>query len=102
MRTCRDYDWDIQNDKDLCLMGCVDPEDMGDPFVDASDKALNPSDVLRVSNIFDNPEFFKDGASSSDIEQGVLGDCWFLSALSTLATVPGLMDRICVEVYLSS
>ena len=57
------------------------------------------SAVLRVSDIFENPEFFKDGASSSDIEQGRLGDCWFLSALSTVATVPGLLDRICVEVW---
>lgn len=57
-----------------------------------------PSDVLRVSEIFDNPKFFVDGADSNDIVQGQLGDCWFLSALSTMTTSKGLVEKFCVAV----
>ncbi|EIN09365.1 cysteine proteinase [Punctularia strigosozonata HHB-11173 SS5] len=51
---------------------------------------------MRPYQIFEKPEFFIDGASSGDISQGALGDCWFLSAVATVATVPKLIDRICV------
>ena len=82
-----DVDWDIENDRDLCLHG----------LFTSDDKTLKPADVMRITDLFDSPTFYKDGASSSDIEQGCLGNCWFLSALSTVATIPNLLDRICVE-----
>ncbi|KAL0955329.1 hypothetical protein HGRIS_004214 [Hohenbuehelia grisea] len=46
--------------------------------------------------IFDNPKLFGDGAKAADIVQGALGNCWFLSALSVVATSKGLMDKLCV------
>lgn len=30
--------------------------------------------------------FIYEGATSSDVKQGMLGDCWFISALSLIAS----------------
>ena len=47
-------------------------------------------------DIFENPVFFEEGASASDVRQGFNGDCWFLSALCALCNKKGLVDKICV------
>jgi hypothetical protein len=60
---------------------------------------VNPPSVKRVGDIFDNPQFFVDGASAKDIRQGREGDCWFLSALSTLCNLEPtehLINKVCV------
>jgi hypothetical protein len=55
--------------------------------------------VLRASKIFKNAQFFSKGTpDSTQIIQGGIGDCWFLSALSAVATAPGLLDQLCVAV----
>ena len=38
------------------------------------------------------------GAEASDIVQGDLGDCWFLSAMAAIATKPDLIHKLWVEV----
>ncbi|CAE6502868.1 unnamed protein product [Rhizoctonia solani] len=88
-RNCRfrDIEFDLEGDKERCLYG-LNPDYGNLPA---------PADVLRVTQIFEEPEFFIDGASSSDIAQGSLGDCWFLSAVSTVTTMKGLINRICVH-----
>lgn len=61
----------------------------------------HPSDTQRVTEVFENPTFFKsdDGTpSSDDIHQGGLGDCWFLCALATISNLPHLVQQICVAV----
>jgi Calpain family cysteine protease len=61
-----------------------------------------PQSVKRVRQIFDKPEFFVDGATADDVSQGAAGDCWFLSALSSLSSMQAeelgnLVERICVH-----
>ncbi|KAF8512331.1 hypothetical protein JB92DRAFT_2928993 [Gautieria morchelliformis] len=85
-RRFRDIEFDLDSDRDQCLHSLSTPD---------SEKAT-PSDVLRVPQIFENPQFVIDGVQSSDIEQGRLGDCWFLCAVATLSSMPGLIEKICV------
>ncbi|THH14942.1 hypothetical protein EW146_g5464 [Bondarzewia mesenterica] len=86
-RRYRDRSFDIYEDRDRCLYGLAGP---------AGSTSLQPSDVIRVAQVFDKPQFFVDGASSGDIVQGCLGNCWFLSALAMVGTVKGLIEKICV------
>ncbi|KAF8519740.1 cysteine proteinase [Hysterangium stoloniferum] len=84
----RDHEFDLAGNRELCLHS-LGGDDVGSLF---------PADVLRISQIFEKPQFMTDGAKPSDIEQGkVLGDCWFLAALAMLASMPGLLEKICVE-----
>jgi Calpain family cysteine protease len=83
----RDIEFDLENDKDRCLHG-----------LDAANPLYTPADVQRVTQIFDNPSFFIDGANSNDIVQGAIGDCWFCSALATMSTSKGLVEKFCVAV----
>ncbi|KAL9094954.1 MAG: hypothetical protein Q9165_002904 [Trypethelium subeluteriae] len=57
---------------------------------------LVPLSVKRIEDIFDDPKFYIEGATANDIRQGNDGDCWFLSALSTLSSVKDLIHRVCV------
>ncbi|KAJ6472033.1 hypothetical protein C8R45DRAFT_1013813 [Mycena sanguinolenta] len=85
-RRFRDIEFDLENDKYACLNGLN--------FL--ADESYSPSDTRRAGQIFDNPQFFVDGANSNDIMQGQVGDCWFLSALATMATAEGLVEKFCV------
>ncbi|KAJ6472034.1 cysteine proteinase [Mycena sanguinolenta] len=82
-RKFRDIEFDLENYPQQCLHGL-------------SGGSFDPSDVQRVTDIFEKPQFFVDGASSNDIVQGAIGDCWFVSALATMSTAPGLIEKFCV------
>ncbi|KAK7026056.1 hypothetical protein VNI00_015784 [Paramarasmius palmivorus] len=81
-RRFRDHEFDLQNDRHRCLHGL-------------SAIRYEPSDVRRVTQIFNNPEFFVDGADSN-IVQGAIENAWFVSALATMSTSKGLVERFCV------
>lgn len=59
----RDTDFDLTSDQDACLH--YTPE--GGLLAGGYD----PTDARRVSQIFRNPQFFVDGAGSSDVVQGI-------------------------------
>jgi calpain-15 len=42
------------------------------------------------------PELFKDGIDPNDIKQGMLGDCYFVAALATLAEWPERVKKVFV------
>ncbi|KAF9449386.1 cysteine proteinase [Macrolepiota fuliginosa MF-IS2] len=86
-RKFRDVEFDLENDQHRCIYGLVPKQ--GETF--------SPSDVLRTTKIFKNAKFFANGTpDSTQIVQGGIGDCWFLSALSAVATAPGLLEQLCV------
>ncbi|KAJ7758809.1 cysteine proteinase [Mycena maculata] len=81
----RDVDFDVENDRDRCLNGLVVTD------------VYNPADVQRLSELFENPQFFVGGPHSNEIIQGQkCSNCWFISALAATATVDGLVEKYCV------
>lgn len=48
----------------------------------------------RPTEMCDDAEMFVDGANRLDVNQGILGDCWLLAAVSCLATNQRLLHRI--------
>lgn len=90
-----DRHFDVGNQSDLCvlpaseLLKCLKDE----PF----DIKRPTGGSARVEEIFDNPSFFVDGVDPQDIQQGRLGDCWFLAAIATVVNIPGLIESLCVE-----
>jgi hypothetical protein len=43
------------------------------------------------------PQLFIDGLSASDVQQGGIGNCYFLSSLASLTCYPHLLDGLFVK-----
>jgi len=52
---------------------------------------------MRAEKIFGKQEKVYDSFSGDDIEQGVLGDCYLLSAISALAEFPGRVQKLFLQ-----
>ena len=104
IRECRthnkrytDAHFDIERDLKItrrrdCLDGLYNTTNTTTPTPERS----TPTDVKRVSEIFENPTFFAEGATYDDIIQGNLGDCWLLAAFSILTCNDKFVKDICV------
>ncbi|KAL3989271.1 Calpain-5 [Acanthocheilonema viteae] len=58
---------------------------------------VNPEiDIIwkRPGEIVDNPQLFVEGASPNDVTQGILGNCWFVSACSALTHNQALLKKV--------
>lgn len=67
-----------------------------DGLVQSDEDRDNPADVKRVTDIFEDPKFYSDGAGFDDIMQGNTGDCWMMSAFSVLSCSEHLIRSVCV------
>lgn len=47
-----------------------------------------------MQEIVDNPQFFVEGYSRFDVQQGELGDCWLLAATANLTQESSLFFRV--------
>ncbi|KAF5316591.1 hypothetical protein D9619_006614 [Psilocybe cf. subviscida] len=83
-RKFRDVDFDLENDRNNCLHSL----ELSNIF--------NPPQVRRVTDIFDNPVFYKGTPESADIIEGEAMNCHLVSALSNIASMDDLIKNVCV------
>ncbi|CAL8083554.1 unnamed protein product [Calicophoron daubneyi] len=73
-----------------------------DPFMPANDSSIcgpqarssSSYQWLRPHELTSDPKFIIDGISRFDVEQGEIGDCWLLAALSSLSMHPELLEKV--------
>lgn len=108
VRECRrtnekftDPDFDIEHDwDDNCLDGLMkwyNKREVRDDDSTSVGGRRKPPTIHRIDWIFEDPQFTVDGFSSSDVQQGANGDCWFIAAVATICSHPSIMHKVCVE-----
>ncbi|KAK8943955.1 hypothetical protein KSP40_PGU018953 [Platanthera guangdongensis] len=60
---------------------------------------MRPTDIVKESSIGSRPCLFSGTVNSSDVCQGRLGDCWFLSAVAVLTDVSQISEVIITQDY---
>ncbi|XP_024122539.1 calpain-5 [Oryzias melastigma] len=72
-----------------------------DPEFPANDLSVfhkeQPRDVVkwkRPGEITSNPHLFVEGINSHDLNQGEVGNCWFVAASSCLALKPNIWEKV--------
>ncbi|XP_039279357.1 calpain-A isoform X2 [Nilaparvata lugens] len=89
---------DFYKIRDSCLASGQLFEDSEFDAVDSSlyfSKSLNrPIEWKRPMEIADDPQFFVEGATRFDVQQGELGDCWLLAAVANLTMDEHLFQQV--------
>ncbi|PSS14492.1 Calpain-type cysteine protease [Actinidia chinensis var. chinensis] len=60
---------------------------------------MRPTEIVTENNLDCRPCLFSGPANPSDVCQGRLGDCWFLSAVAVLTEVSGISEVIITPEY---
>ncbi|KIV90165.1 hypothetical protein, variant [Exophiala mesophila] len=81
-----DIEWDLKSGQRNCLDGLSTPGD-----------GMRPKGVKRVTDIFENPQFYINGPTAGDVRQGRDGDCYLMAALCGLGNMKGLINRVCIK-----
>ncbi|KAL2940680.1 Calpain-type cysteine protease DEK1 [Bienertia sinuspersici] len=70
-------------------------------FVDSETppRSCRPKEIVKESRLGSDPCLFAGPANPSDVCQGHLGDCWFLSAVAVLAEVSRISEVIITPEY---
>ena len=58
---------------------------------------MRASDAAQSSLYTGQHLFGSSGATPNDVRQGSLGNCWFLSAASSIAEVPGRLEKVFIN-----
>ncbi|CAH1793460.1 unnamed protein product [Owenia fusiformis] len=89
---------DYKSAKEKCLKENRLFEDHEFPAIDSSifySKAPARGTIWkRPTEIYDQPLFQVGGMTRCDLDQGAIGDCWFIAAVATVATYPDLIEKI--------
>ncbi|KAF9919916.1 hypothetical protein FBU30_010373 [Linnemannia zychae] len=83
----RDSKFDLLNDRRNCLYNSLISETVYNDI----------AGTKRFPELFRNPVFFMNGVSPDDIQQGSVGDCWFVASLAVISNIPGLLEQLCVK-----
>lgn len=76
----------------------VDPEKPS-PKLQVVSEWMRPADMVKECVVNSQPCLFSGSANPSDVCQGRLGDCWFLSAVAVLAEVSRISEVIITPGY---
>jgi Calpain family cysteine protease len=86
-----DSEFDIEEDFRRGRRNCLDS------LVIAPGDGPSPKSIKRVRDIFEDPEFNVDGATSNDVRQGALGNYWLLAAIAAMGSKPDLIQKVCID-----
>ena len=92
----RDQHFDIEMDLKYGLRDCLESLSNDKDTDSRPGTDMQPQAVKRIGDIFDDPKFYIDGPTTSDVRQGRNGDCWLMAALCTLSNKKGLIEKLCV------
>ncbi|XP_033124994.1 calpain-5-like [Anneissia japonica] len=93
--------FDNQNYEEICKSCRASGTLWEDPMFPANNESLfhtknAPGQIVwkRPKEICEDPKLLVEGADSGDVDQGALGNCWFVAASSSLALHQEIFDKV--------